>query len=199
MIELDEAGRSNRLDAPLSMVEEAIVLGTAYPNDKSAFTNAEVLQIIDDVRAERRASTIGGEPVRSAALEEAAAIHDREFVLVEQLLRSQEVAPGDATYAALVQIGGVHKIAAHRIRELKAHPAPSTREGVKVKALEWEEVSSRIFDAKGVCGLYRVNRYDDHWAAHLFGSAFNAERSTADEAKAAAQADYEARIRSALE
>jgi hypothetical protein len=81
---------------------------------------------------------------------------------------------------------------------LVAHPAPTAGEGVKVNALEWEEVSSRIFDAKGVCGLYRVKRYDDHWAAYLFGSAFNAERSTADEAKAAAQADYEARIRSAL-
>jgi hypothetical protein len=81
----------------------------------------------------RRAASKDAEPVRNAALEEAAAIHDAEFALVEQLLRSQEVEPGDATYAALVQIGGVHKICAHRIRELKRHPSTGGDGGVRVK------------------------------------------------------------------
>lgn len=102
-------------------------------------------------------------------------------------------------YLSVSQFAGppVHPIAWQHISARR--PAPAGAEvGVTVKPLEWGAVSSRIFAAKGVVGLYRVKQYDDHWAAFLYGTGFNAERTTADEAKAAAQADYEARIRSAL-
>ena len=85
------------------------------------------------------------------------------------------------------------------IDRLQAAASVPPDNGVAVEVLEWEEVSSRIFDAKGVVGLYRVKRYDDHWSAFLYGTGFNAERETADEAKAAAQDHYERMIRSALE
>lgn len=68
---------------------------------------------------------------------------------------------------------------------------------VKVKPLEWG-----VFGAvTPLCSSYFVRQYDDErWGWHLTYGPEQTERfETADEAKAAAQADYEARIRSALE
>lgn len=88
-------------------------------------------------------------------------------------------------------------------RPLYAHPAPpAPQPGVKVKGLEWSwEPPYSVARAMG--GHYAVERWeDDAGAPHfdLIGS-FVAKRdgfSSADDAKAAAQADYERRILSAL-
>ena len=98
-------------------------------------------------------------------------------------------------------------------RPLFAHPASSTGEGVKVKALEWIELTSPRedgpaeptgeFEALCVFGNYSVSIDADEdmtaspyvvWSPEDNLGHF----SSADEAKAAAQADYQARIRSAL-
>jgi hypothetical protein len=85
-------------------------------------------------------------------------------------------------------------VAAWNARALRsATPMPG------VKALEWDRVSSKIWDARALGGLYRVKQADDEtWTAFKYGDTFRADRPTADEAKAAAQADFEARIISAL-
>jgi hypothetical protein len=80
---------------------------------------------------------------------------------------------------------------------LSASHAPQG--GVRVKELVWERISSRIYDASAAgLGLYRIQSKDDCWMAYKYGDTFRADRGTLDEAKAAAQADYEARVRSAL-
>lgn len=74
--------------------------------------------------------------------------------------------------------------------------APS---GVEVKALEWEECSDRCWDADGMGKLYRVMKRVDGTAKLKHGVYDGGvEYNTLEAAKAAAQADYEARILSAL-
>lgn len=81
-------------------------------------------------------------------------------------------------------------------------PSPSSDERVKVKALEWERQSpptTDIHEAKTPFGIYNV------WGTginHLWDFEGGLPRGyyrELDEAKAAAQKDYETRIRSALD
>jgi hypothetical protein len=78
-------------------------------------------------------------------------------------------------------------------------PSPSSDERVKVKALVWERLSSKIWDASAVGGLYRIRYENETWTAFKYGGTFRADRGTEQEAKAAAQLDYETRILSALD
>lgn len=77
--------------------------------------------------------------------------------------------------------------------------------GVKVKPLEWELLGGRSWRAKALLfGSFRVERYADGyivmWSVPGYSDAFVEGRwPTAEEAKAAAQADYEQRILAALE
>jgi hypothetical protein len=76
------------------------------------------------------------------------------------------------------------------------------RKLVTVKGLEWLSVngSPRVFEAQGFSRIYRVwARVDGavYWQIYYMGEWINAESIEA--AKAAAQADYEARILAALQ
>lgn len=64
---------------------------------------------------------------------------------------------------------------------------------IKVKALEWEHGAA---DAAG--GIYEIARYGRYWAVYLNNNLV-AEPENEEAAKAAAQADYEARILSAID
>jgi hypothetical protein len=75
----------------------------------------------------------------------------------------------------------------------------SSNEAVAVKALEWDELSRVLSEAASVCGVYRVKFDGTMFILFLYGSGVLGEYPTRDEAKAAAQADLETRIRSALE
>jgi hypothetical protein len=73
-------------------------------------------------------------------------------------------------------------------------------EVVAVRPLEWEKqnVDGTLWCTElSVCGEYRVRHEDDRWLATSPGRLIGIYK-TCDDAKAAAQADYEARIRSAL-
>lgn len=77
-------------------------------------------------------------------------------------------------------------------RATRQAPAPT---GVKVRGLEWKQTSPKLWEAKVVFGTYCVNRVDDEtWMAFQYGDTFRADRSTIEDAKAAAQADFERRI-----
>jgi hypothetical protein len=77
-----------------------------------------------------------------------------------------------------------------------APPTPT----VKVKPLVWESVSDHVDDADGMGVLYRVLSRSDGTGALRTMTAWRwAEYDTPEAAKAAAQADYEARILSAIE
>ncbi|MEI3803114.1 hypothetical protein V6R85_01210 [Agrobacterium sp. CCNWLW32] len=107
-----------------------------------------------------------------------------------------------AAVAAYVKVDKKCRPAAMRaaleaaLSAVEPQPAPS----VAVKALEWRQntIDFEIWSAETILGPYNVmkivNRWDvSRYTLHKIGS-FN----ELDEAKAAAQADYEARIRSAL-
>lgn len=92
------------------------------------------------------------------------------------------------------------------IAPLFAHPAPSTGEVVKVKPLKWPETITRGHRIKSMGGLvqYTIAHYGSTGLPALFrwagpGDSWSEALRTYEEAQAAAQADYEARIRSALE
>ena len=71
--------------------------------------------------------------------------------------------------------------------------------GWRVKTLDWEDgFASTVF------GGYATDQNDDgtwffSWTVYPYGDRDDRAFATEDEAKAAAQADYEARIRSAIE
>lgn len=73
-----------------------------------------------------------------------------------------------------------------------------SKETLAVKPLEWEPVSDRTDDADGMGKLYRVTRRET--GAILKNSRYQDgdPYPSVEAAKAAAQADYERRIRSAL-
>jgi hypothetical protein len=84
--------------------------------------------------------------------------------------------------------------------------APVRAAEVKVKPLEWDDAIHGGWVALGAAGVYHVNKiYDLDYASGVrgfdFSNPFNHDSpmfSTAAEAKAAAEADYEARILAAL-
>lgn len=81
----------------------------------------------------------------------------------------------------------------------EASRAPNTE--TVVKALEWREDHPAYFRAGSVAGIYAINFYAGlkHGAAQLNHNHGTAEYfDTIEEAKAAAQADFDQRIRSAL-
>lgn len=82
----------------------------------------------------------------------------------------------------------------------------NTRPAPKVKALEWEKLDDNCFRAwLPIFGNVRVENYiGDYWLCNWSVPGYSATFSPGhfgdeQEAKAAAQADYERRIRSALE
>lgn len=83
---------------------------------------------------------------------------------------------------------------------LFTHPGPDTGAGVvKVKALEWVDLSDASI-AHTPFRIYKVARAGETVNMFIPGSDLpKSFHATLDEAKAAAQADYETRIRSALE
>ena len=92
--------------------------------------------------------------------------------------------------------------------EIEANPnryaaSPSSpASGVRVKALEWVQSSfgGQAWRAHSILGLYRVAMGSTAgWAFEGYdGTEVSQRADNIDAAKAAAQADYEARIRSAL-
>jgi hypothetical protein len=86
---------------------------------------------------------------------------------------------------------------AARIAEIKAE-VKRLSAGPKVKPLEWSPGHS----AKSPCGAYYIIPVDERFAVSLNAMSIGAEHigrfATIEAAKAAAQADYEARVLSAL-
>ena len=71
---------------------------------------------------------------------------------------------------------------------------------MKVKALEWEELSERCWDADGMGKLYRVMKREDGTAKLKHGVYdHGTEYPSLEAAKSAAFEDYSARIMSAIE
>lgn len=85
--------------------------------------------------------------------------------------------------------------AAATIIPLYAHPAPAESAQVKVKPLEWQ-----LFDNGDAYAASAITTYfakkDGTWGVR--NGSFNGAGENLDEAKAAAQADYESRIRATL-
>ncbi|WP_421416485.1 hypothetical protein [Agrobacterium tumefaciens] len=81
----------------------------------------------------------------------------------------------------------------------QAHP-PQPAPSVAVKALEWKQNSEdwEIWSAPTILGPYDVMKILDKWEVTRNTVGKLGALETIEEAKAAAQADYEARIRSAL-
>lgn len=79
--------------------------------------------------------------------------------------------------------------------------------GAKIKLLEWHNFDAWTHWAEGACGTYHVEERNGYWQVELrVGSLVHGVTETDGTtppdlaaAKAAAQADYEARIRAALE
>jgi hypothetical protein len=87
----------------------------------------------------------------------------------------------------------------------RRHPAPATGEGVKVKALEWKPLGAarQIFSADTTIGEYTVEYYETPGEGAGWSAVYQDGRELGDyatqlAAEEASQADYEARIRSAL-
>ncbi len=85
-----------------------------------------------------------------------------------------------------------------------ARTALAAREGVQVKPLEWGKTSYGAPEVHTVVGIYRINEaINGGWAAVARGGVLRGgdgrtNFATLDSAKAAAQADYDSCIRSAL-
>lgn len=86
---------------------------------------------------------------------------------------------------------------------LYASPAPAG-EPVGIKALEWGKTSYGTPEVNTIVGVYRLNgAWSGGWSVNIKSEVLRdsdgrTNFATVDAAKAAAQADYEARIRSAL-
>ena len=79
---------------------------------------------------------------------------------------------------------------------------------IKVKALEWWENTpnpsgldtwSYIGECQSLLGFYRVGRAADGWVTRFNGGPISRAERTLEEAKGAAQADFNTRILSAIE
>lgn len=85
---------------------------------------------------------------------------------------------------------------------IRADLAPDPLGAVKVKPLVWAQIESTlprvVFKAKTMLGSY-VAWPDGRWKLHGRNAGFQTIGETLETAKAAAQADYEQRILSALE
>lgn len=68
---------------------------------------------------------------------------------------------------------------------------------IGVKKLEWIE-TGEDFIAGSVAGEYEILRTPEAWTAFRNGQGLSRHNNSPDDAKAAAQSDYEARILSAL-
>lgn len=86
-----------------------------------------------------------------------------------------------------------------------SEPAPaSAAEPVKVKPLEWGNTSYATPEAFSIVGAYRiVAGWSGGWSASIGKSVLacpdgRTNHATVDDAKAAAQADFERRVRSAI-
>ena len=75
-----------------------------------------------------------------------------------------------------------------------ALPAQPPAQGVRVKALLWREIGPYPSDVHEG-GIYRIYQWQMHWRVNHVDGHFN----TLTAAKAAAQADYTARILAAIE
>ena len=118
-----------------------------------------------------------------------------------------------AAFRDLVDQG--YEVTMHGVREALSAALAAGAPGVKVKALEWEPVMTarsredptpeETGDCETVCavGVYYIEMYfgsDSYgWRVTLNGTDDIADKDDPEAAKAAAQADYEARILSALE
>lgn len=86
----------------------------------------------------------------------------------------------------------------YETRTLYSHPAPSGQ-AVAVEPLEWERLSNGNLRALGAFGYrYIVHARSGSFLLHHAGSLSDDSFETEEAAKAAAQADYERRILSAL-
>ena len=83
-----------------------------------------------------------------------------------------------------------------RLSDLTAAAGTQTA-GVRVKALEW--IDAKEPTAKTPFGLYRIILYGRFWAVYFNDDLCTEQPASEGEAKAAAQADYEQRILSALD
>lgn len=82
--------------------------------------------------------------------------------------------------------------------ELLAHRAQQQAAGWRVKPLEWVDVRGGDWHAQSILGLYQIWR--SAAGRYKVASATSGQSwGTLDEAKAAAQSDYAARINSAIE
>lgn len=97
-----------------------------------------------------------------------------------------------------------HEVTPHDVEYIRADLARATAitaAQVEVKPLEWVEIrANQFFEARVIGILYSVRLGTDgviRWQAGHMGTWFEAD--TLEDAKAAAQADYDARILSALE
>jgi hypothetical protein len=136
-----------------------------------------------------------------------------QFEAIWSVIKSWDVNVPEA-YSGYCGANGSH--VAMILRALSASPFPPPSAGVDavaVKALEWSEIerdrgdgqTDRLgeWEASSIVGVYAINIStcgDMHAPWEVFGGDDSkiGNFATLDEAKAAAQADYEARIRSAL-
>lgn len=122
------------------------------------------------------------------------------------LFERPEFPDGDSPHSAAMAMMGVGLAyeaainAAPTAPPAPASPAQPETGGVRVKPLEWRSVGPN-FVAETPVGEWTVEYYDDDgggWVAIYNDAGDVGEHATEAEAKAAAQADYEQRIRSAL-
>jgi hypothetical protein len=78
-------------------------------------------------------------------------------------------------------------------------PAKPDDTGVTVKPLEWAEILPKLWGVDTALVSYRLHEHSDGmFGVSLDGDSLRINCPSLDDAKAAAQADYEARIRSAI-
>lgn len=113
----------------------------------------------------------------------------------------------DALAQEIRRVDGNHTMGAGQLAEaIAAYLSAAKSEPVAVKALEWRDHRGHTFPdtwtAKTPCGIYEIEERSasDSPAYVATGPlhVFIADKDSLGDAKAAAQADYESRIRSAL-
>lgn len=115
------------------------------------------------------------------------------------VLEAGNVSDPDAAFWG--DVGAVlrRKSAAIAAREAQAADPAPVSEAVGVKPLVWEEVSDRCWDADGLGKLYRVLKRSEETATLKTGVYDRGDDFPSKAAAvAAAQADFEARVRSCL-
>jgi hypothetical protein len=104
---------------------------------------------------------------------------------------------GDGKPYVKIQFATLREMQDYHRRLVTAAPAPPPMSEARIKPLEWVGPHLKMYVAEPICGLqYRITC--DERGIDWFVDGGWSPVGTLDEAKAAAQADYEARIRAAL-